>query len=93
MIGRRDRAAYNESNFGFKDFVELDSSLFAIGVYIDDGAAASFDDLLFDEHGCPVCDAHGLHLRRAEVHFKIALETLTLFGHDSAVDEEQPPSR
>ena len=89
----KDRAAYNESNFGSKDFVELDSSLFVIGVYIDDGAAASFDDLLFDELGCPVCDAHGLHLRRAEMHFKIALETLTLFGHDSAVDKEQPPSR
>jgi hypothetical protein len=40
-----------------------------IRVYIDDGAAASIDDLLFDARGSPVMDAAGRHMRRSDVWF------------------------
>jgi hypothetical protein len=32
-------------------------------------------------------------LRRSEAHFKIAVETLAIFGHESAKDKEQPLSQ
>jgi hypothetical protein len=89
----KERVAYNASNKDVADFEPLETSLFVIGVYIDDGAAASIDDLLFDARGNPVTDAAGRHLRRSEAHFKIAVETLAIFGHESAKDKEQPPSQ
>ena len=89
----KERVAYNASNKDVADFEPLETSLFVIGVYIDDGAAASMDDLLFDGRGNPVTDAAGRHLRRSEAHFKIAVETLAIFGHESAKEEEQPPSQ
>ena len=49
-----ERVACNEANKDSEQFERLDTSLFVIGVYIDDGAAASIDDLLYDLHGNPV---------------------------------------
>ena len=87
-----ERVTCNEANKDSEQYEALDTSLFVIGVYIDDGAAASIDDLLYDLHGSPVYDEGGRHLRRAEAHFNIAVETLALFGHESAKEKEQPPS-
>ena len=89
----KERVAFNASNKDAAGFEPLETSLFVIGVYIDDGAAATIDDLLFDARGNPVTDAAGRQLRRSEAHFKIAVETLAIFGHESAKDKEQPPSQ
>ena len=67
------------------------TALHAIGIYIDDGSAASMDDALFDVHGAPLL-RDGVHLTRAQLHFEVAIETLTAIGHTSAPSKEQPPS-
>ena len=85
---RRQAAA--ESGCSSEDAELRFLSLAYISIYIDDGTAASIDDLLFDCEGKAVM-RNGVQMRRAQLHFETALETLRLLGHASSKLKEQPP--
>ena len=86
---RRQAAA--ESGCSREDAELRFFSLAFVSIYIDDGTAASIDDLLFDRAGNAVM-RDGVQMRRAQLHFETALETLRLLGHASSQLKEQPPS-
>lgn len=78
------------------------SSLGFFGLYVDDGAGGSLDDLLYDASGAPVVmqgpDAEGSpgavcghHCRRAEMHFAAACAAVEAVGHVSEPSKEQSP--
>ena len=65
--------------------------LSAFGLYIDDGAGASIDDLVFTADGV-ACMRDGVQLTRSQLHFDTALAVLREIGHASEPSKEQPPS-
>lgn len=87
--------------------VEGASSLGFFGLYVDDGAGGSIDDLLYDAAGAPVLmhgpdvrppvcgpverPVRGRHCRRAELHFAAACEAVESVGHLSEPTKEQSP--
>jgi hypothetical protein len=72
------------------------------GLYVDDGAGGSLDDLLYDvegdavllqgpdEQGSPGA-VRGRHCRRSELHFAAACAAVEAVGHRSEPAKEQPP--
>ena len=70
---------------------ELWTALSAFGFYIDDGAAASISDELYDRQFNPLM-RDGVHVRRAQLHFEAACAALREVGHTSELSKEQPPS-
>jgi hypothetical protein len=70
------------------DIDELWACLHAVGMYVDDGSHVSIDDLLFTPEGVPVMVA-GVHVRRADAHFRAFQETMARFGLETA--KEQSP--
>ena len=60
----------------------------AVGMYIDDGSHVSVDDLLYWRDGEPLL-REGVHVRRADAHFRAFQETMARFGLETA--KEQPP--
>ena len=85
LAARRDAAA--AAGAAPSDFAAL--SWF--GMFVDDGMAASADDLLFATSGAPVYGADGEQLRRAQAHFEAARAVLVRFGWGSEESKEQPP--
>ena len=87
--------------------VEGASSLGFFGLYVDDGAGGSIDDLLYDTAGAPVLvhgpdvrppvcgpierPTRGRHCRRAEMHFAAACAAVEGIGHLSESSKEQSP--
>ena len=87
--------------------VEGASSLGFFGLYVDDGAGGSIDDLLYDVAGVPVLmhgpevqppvcgpverPVRGRHCRRAELHFAAACAAVESVGHLSEPTKEQSP--
>ena len=71
--------------------VEGASSLGFFGLYVDDGAGGSIDDLLFDVAGAPMLMPCGRHCRRAEMHFAAACAAVEGIGHLSEPTKEQSP--
>ena len=67
------------------------TALHAFSVYIDDGTAASINDLLFNTEGDAIM-RDGVQLRRAQLHFETAVRALESLGHKSSSRKEQPPS-
>ena len=83
------------------------SSLGFFGLFVDDGAGGSIDDLLYDTGGepvlmhgpdmqPPVCGpverpVCGRHCRRAELHFAAACAAVESVGHLSEPTKEQSP--
>lgn len=78
------------------------SALGFFGLYVDDGAGGSIDDLLYDTEGAAVV-MHGpdererlgaicgRHCRRAEMHFAAACAAVEKVGHMSEPSKEQSP--
>ena len=77
---------------GVSDEDELDCfmSLSSFGIYIDDAAATSIDDAIFDGDGVPLV-RDGVHLHRAQLHWEAALAELAALGYESEPSKEQPP--
>ena len=85
------RQAAVESGCSPEEIEERFLALHYISIYIDDGTAASIDDLLFDASGEPVT-RDGVQLRRAQLHFETTIGVLESLGHASSKAKEQPPS-
>jgi hypothetical protein len=69
---------------------EGEDSLYRLGMYVDDAAAASFADAVYDTHGEPLLRGEH-HVRRSELHFEAMRATLDHFGHSSNSGKEQRP--
>ena len=82
--------AGREAGASEAEVAERWSCLHAVGMYVDDSAHASIDDLLFDVDGAPVLK-DGVHLRRAEAHFDAMRECFHSFGLQTT--KEQPPAQ
>ena len=67
------------------------TALFSFGMYIDDAAASSVDDLLVDGDGAPLL-RDGQQLRRSTLHWEAALAELRKLGYESELSKEQPPA-
>ena len=73
------RAAGEAAGFSDKEVTERFACLHALGMYIDDAAQVSLDDLLYDAAGAPhVVD--GVHVRRADAHFQALTRSIQGFG-------------
>ena len=85
------RAAAIEAGASDEVVEECFTSLSSFGIYIDDAAATSVNDALFDADGTPLV-RDGVHLRRAQLHWEAALAELATLGYESEPSKEQPPS-
>ena len=90
-----------------REAVEGASALGFFGLYVDDGAGGSIDDLLYDRAGAPVLlqgpdvrppacgpverPVRGRHCRRAELHFAAVCAAVEELGHLSEPSKEQAP--
>ena len=83
--------AAKESGCSEAEAEELFTALHHFSVYIDDGTGCSIDDAVFTADGEPVLRG-GVQLRRAQLHFETARETLESFGIKSSELKEQPPA-
>ena len=54
-------------------------ALFSLGMYVDDAAHASINDLLFDTHGVPLI-RDGRQVKRAEAHYEALVGTIRELG-------------
>ena len=63
-------------------------AMFALGMYVDDAAHASIDDLLFDAHGVPLMRG-GEQVRRSTAHYEALVTMLRELG--LVPTKEQPP--
>jgi hypothetical protein len=71
------------------EIAERYACLHAVGMYVDDAAHASIDDLLVDAAGEPVMRG-SVQMRRAQAHFEAAKAALCDLGLEPT--KEQPPS-
>lgn len=69
----------------------VSAELFWFGIYVDDGMCGSADDLVCDAEGRPVC-CDGAQVRRSQLHFEAARETVRRFGWQSAPSKETLPT-
>ena len=85
----RERRALGEAAGASEaEITELWACLHVVGMYIDDGSHASVDDLLYSADGSPLMH-RGVHVRRADAHFRAFQEAMARFGLETA--KEQSP--
>ena len=85
------RAAAAAAGANAEEEAESFTSLFSFGIYIDDAAASSIDDAIYDGDGSPLM-RDGIHIHRAQLHWEAALAELASLGYESEPSKEQPPS-
>ena len=89
----------NAADFG-KDFSGSPAhphagKTFFVLMYVDNVGGASFNDLLYDVHGMAVMgwlEGTYQHMRRADMHMKVALTVMNQFGHVDSLDKRCSPS-
>ena len=85
------RAAACKLGVTATEAAERFTALFSLGIYIDDAAASSVDDPIYDADGSPHM-REGVHVHRAQLHWEAALSELSRLGYKSEESKEQPPS-
>ena len=86
----RERRVVAEAAGASRDEIEEQwLALFSLGMYVDDAAHASIDDLLYDIDGAPVM-CEGVQMRRAQAHYEALIASIRELGLTPT--KEQPPS-
>ena len=85
------RAAGEAAGASEAEMTECYTCMHACSMYVDDGACATIDDLLYDCDGRALV-IDGRHVRRARLHFRAAQRLLERFGHQSELSKQQPPT-
>ena len=85
------RAAAAAAGVTSADELESYTALFSVGIYIDDAAGSSVNDVIIGDDGEPLW-RDGVQLRRARLHWDAALAELTSLGYESETTKEQPPA-